>query len=81
MIRTQIQLEPSQVTRLKRLSAREGISMAEAIRRCIDFQLADDTNTETCWASASELVGAFKDRRGARDLSRKHDDYLEDAFE
>ena len=81
MIRTQIQLEPSQVARLKRLSAREGISMAEAIRRCIDFQLTDDTNTEACWASASELVGAFKDKRGARNLSRKHDDYLEDAFE
>ena len=81
MIRTQIQLEPSQVAKLKRLSAREGISMAEAIRRCIDFQLADDTNAEDYWTSASELVGAFKDKRGARDLSGKHDDYLEDAFE
>ena len=81
MIRTQIQLEPSQVTQLKRLSAREGISMAEAIRRCIDFQLADDDNTDVCWALASELIGAFKDKRGARNLSRKHDDYLADAFE
>jgi hypothetical protein len=30
---------------------------------------------------AARLVGRFPDRRGARDLSTRHDSYLDEAYE
>jgi hypothetical protein len=30
---------------------------------------------------AGRVLGRFRDRRGARDISSKHDRYLDEAFE
>jgi hypothetical protein len=30
---------------------------------------------------AARVVGRFRDRRGARDVSSRHDRYLDEAFE
>ena len=33
------------------------------------------------WERALEVVGRHRDREGARDVSRRHDDYLADAYD
>ena len=83
MIRTQIQLAPSQERLVRRFAEREGISMAEAIRRCIDKALSnrewDDIAAK--YRAAAVLAGSFKSLDGATDLSLNHDVYLDEAFE
>jgi hypothetical protein len=80
MIRTQIQLTEEQVRKLKRAAAAQGVSMAEVIRRCIDRGVAEELpDREPACRRAGMLVGAFRDRRGARDVSTRHDDYLAES--
>lgn len=82
MIRTQIQLETRQERAIKRLARRDGISMAEAIRRCIDRALsADDSDDLTSrYREAAQLVGAFRNEDRAADVAENHDAYLDEAF-
>jgi hypothetical protein len=80
VIRTQIQLTEVQDRRLRRLAQRDGISLAEAIRRCIDAAPSGGPDRSQAYAVARTIVGAFQDRDRARDVSRRHDDYLSDAF-
>ena len=80
MIRTQIQLSETQA-RLVRAQARgRGISMAEFIRQSIDHELEGTADRPDRWALAEGLVGAFGDKEGRTDLSRRHDELLEDGF-
>ncbi len=77
MIRTQIQLTEDQVRELKRAAAAQGVSMAEVIRRCIDRGVAEELpDREASYRRAGALIGAFEDRRGAKDVSTRHDVYL-----
>ena len=80
MVRTQIQLTEQQAARLKRLARKEGISMAEVIRRAVDRVLAAGavpSETELRHRAHS-LVGAFTADRG--DVADRHDDYLSEGF-
>jgi hypothetical protein len=51
--------------------------MATLVRQSID-QLLDDTARHPAarYERAAALIGAFADRHGAEDLSRRHDAYL-----
>jgi hypothetical protein len=82
MIRTQIQIEPAQERAIRRFARREGISLAEAIRRCIDKALADETAAQPGerYRAALALVGSLRDPDGARDVASKHDTYLDGAL-
>jgi hypothetical protein len=82
VVRTQIQLTEQQA-RLLRAQARErGVSLAEIIRRCVEKGLAEEVpGREALYDRAARAVGRFTDRRGARDVSSKHDRYLDEAFE
>ena len=66
-----------------RAQARErGVSLAELIRQCVDTALAEEApNRMALYDRAARLVGRFPDRRGARDLSARHDSYLDEASE
>jgi hypothetical protein len=78
MIRTQVQLTTEQDRRLRAIAGREGISLAEAVRRCIDGTLVSQAPSRSeLYARAMELAGAFADPDGATDLSAEHDRYLE----
>jgi hypothetical protein len=56
--------------------------LAELIRRCVDTALkAEEPRREALYSRAASLAGRFPDRKGARDLSRRHDDYLDEVFE
>lgn len=82
MIRTQIQLSEEQARRLQAMARREGVSMAELVRRCIDATLtAQETDLARRYEAARRLIGRFADRSGARDLADRHDAYLDEAFE
>ncbi|MBI4613919.1 MAG: CopG family transcriptional regulator [Planctomycetes bacterium] len=81
MIRTQIQLTPEQSNKLRRYARARGISLAEAIRRCVDAALeAGVSDRKVLYVRAAELIGKYADRVGSRDLSRRHDLYLADAY-
>lgn len=81
MVRTQIQLTEEQHRRLKRWADRLGISMAEAVRRCVEERLAYE-QVEPGRANrireAMAVVGKY--RSGRSDVAERHDDYLADAF-
>ena len=82
MIRTQIQLTDQQARRLRTQARDRGLSLAELIRRCVDRGLADDMpDRASLYERAARLVGRFHDRQRARDVSSKHDRYLDESFE
>ena len=80
MHRTQIQLTDHQIRKLRAIARENRISLAEAIRRCVDAQLEDPGPSRTeLYARAARLVGRFRDIEGARDIATEHDRYLQDA--
>jgi hypothetical protein len=82
MVRTQIQLTEQQARRLRKEARQQGISLAEMIRRCVDQTLAGEkADRARLYERAAGLVGRFADRKGATDLARGHDRYLDKAFE
>ncbi len=81
MIRTQVQLTEEQHRRLRQAARSQGVSVAEIVRRCnekgIQTEIPDRGEQ---YARASRIVGKFRDRTDATDVSVNHDNYLEDAF-
>jgi hypothetical protein len=78
--RTQVQLTRAQVTTLKTLAARRGVSMAAVIRDVVD-DLAERqavSGQERRRQRALEAVGRFQS--GRRDVSRRHDAHLAEAY-
>ncbi|MGH9411643.1 MAG: ribbon-helix-helix protein, CopG family [Vicinamibacterales bacterium] len=82
MVRTQIQLTDQQARRLRVQARDQGISLAALIRRYVETGLSEETSDrETSYDRAARVVGRYRDKRGARDVSSRHDAYLDDAFE
>ena len=81
MVRTQIQLTERQARELKRMAAREGVSMAEVVRRAVDAKIQEGSG-EVPWEErvrrALAVMGKFKS--GIRDLSTNHDKYLAEDY-
>ena len=81
MVRTQIQLTEGQAKRVRAAARRRNVSVATVIRECVDAGLGRGaSNRKELWERASRFVGAFSDRQGKRDVSRRHDDYLDEAY-
>ena len=81
MVRTQIRLTEQQARRLRAEARERGVSLAEMIRRCVERGLAEEApDLAALYDRASRVVGRFRDKRGASEVSRKHDEYLDDAF-
>jgi hypothetical protein len=80
MVRTQIQLTERQARLLRSLAARQGISMAELIRRTVDgmVQAQAAVTTDERKRRALAVVGRFGS--GRADVSRHHDRDLAEAF-
>jgi uncharacterized protein with von Willebrand factor type A (vWA) domain len=82
MVRTQIQLTEAQARRLRDEARERGVSLAELIRRYVDRGLSEEApGRAALYDRAVRMVGGFRDRQGARDLSTAHDRYLDEAFE
>ncbi|MEW6574255.1 MAG: CopG family transcriptional regulator [Bacillota bacterium] len=78
MIRTQVQLTEDQLKALKRLSAKEGVSLAELIRRAVD----DLVRRNEAVALKEKMLGvAGRFRSGLGDLAEQHDRYFAETLE
>ena len=80
MVRTQIQLTEAQAKKVKEIADHRGVSMAEVIRDAIDGVIRSKGGAllEDRRARALEIVGKF--RSGRKDVAKKHDAYLAEAF-
>ncbi len=79
MLRTQIQLTEEQTRVVRSVAAKQGISMAEVIRRAIDQTLGGPGRPdEELRRRAMTFAGRF--RSGLTDLGLEHDRYLDEAY-
>ncbi len=83
MVRTQIQLTEEQYRQLKRWAQRLGISLSEAVRRCVADRLARERvelGREDLAREALAVVGKYADPEGASRVGKDHDEYLTEAY-
>ena len=75
MVRTQVQLTEKQFQALKRVAARERVSMAEVIRRALDRAIAMESlpDREEIKRRAIAAIGSC--HSGIPDLAERHDEY------
>ena len=80
MVRTQIQLTEDQTKALKKIAQSRHLSVAELIRKAVDTVIKSSAviNVEERHERALEIVGKFGS--GKRDVSKKHDLYLTEAY-
>jgi predicted Ser/Thr protein kinase len=80
MVRTQIQLTEEQAKKIKKIAASRGAPMAEVIRDAVEGAIRSGAGTvsEERRKRALEIVGKF--RSGKRDVSKKNDAYLTEAW-
>jgi hypothetical protein len=80
MVRTQIQLTEDQAKALKRIAQSRHLSVAELIRKAVDTVIKSSSviDIEERHKRAMEIVGKFGS--GKRDISKKHDLYLTEAY-
>ena len=83
MVRTQIQLTEAQHRELTRYSRRLGVSLSEAVRRCVNAQIEHDRTSparEERVHAALAVCGKYRDARGETRVAMEHDRWLDDAF-
>ena len=82
MVRTQIQLTKKQSDLLKKIAMAQTISIAEIIRQAVDNYIKSNTaiNIEERIKKVLELSEKYNDSEGKRNVSKKHDDYLVEAY-
>jgi len=82
MVRTQIQLTEEQAEEVKRIARTRRVSVAKVIREAVDNVIRSGagvvTDAEDRRNRALNAVGKFSS--GKRDISKKHDRYLSEAF-
>ena len=84
MVRTQIQVTEAQHRRLTGYAARLGISMAEAVRRCVDAQLDQDEalpSRQERLGAALAVFGKYRDSSGETRVAQEHDRHLDEAYD
>lgn len=77
MIRTQVQLTDEQLRHLKSIAHREGVSIAEVIRACVDAHLSKDVQIAHRYEQAHAFIGVQDREDAPPDLARNHDRYLD----
>jgi len=83
MVRTQIQLPEEQYRRLKRWARRRGVSLSEAVRRCVaDRLVAEEAapSREELVRSALAVCGKYADPDGPSRVAQEHDRHLAEAY-
>lgn len=80
MVRTQIQLTEEQALAVKKIAVARGVSSAEMIRSAVDALIHSPTGLDWKRRRSRALEAAGKFSSGKHDVSRKHDDYLAEAF-
>jgi plasmid stability protein len=81
MVRTQIQLTEGQYEMLRARAAAEKRSMADVVRQLVDESLRETTlpDPDERRRRALAAIGSLG-KTGPRDLSRRHDEHLAEAY-
>ena len=81
MKRTQIQITDKQYNYLKKISSERNISLAEVVREAISLYSSSTilVDQDLKIKDALSLIGKYKS--GKKDISIKHDDYIEEELE
>jgi hypothetical protein len=82
MVRTQIQLTENQHRRLRGWANRLGISLSEAVRRCVEERLAVEERSggrEEQVRAALAVVGKYADPSGRSRVGKEHDRHFAEA--
>jgi hypothetical protein len=77
MIRTQIQFEPDDLTRLQAAAMRSGCSVSAYVRQAVRDALGRERDAQ-CVQAVMELAGKYDS--GSRDLARNHGEALDDGW-
>lgn len=80
MVRTQIQLTEKQAEALRRIAAREKVSVAEVIRRAVDRVTQTDVLPDWEELRRRAIAAAGCGHSDVTDLSTRHDDYFVEAI-
>jgi len=81
MIRTQIQLTETQVSKIKKVAMDQRISVAEVIRRAVENMVQSNAKMSIPERAKRAIEIAGKFRSGKKNISTKHDEYLAEAYE
>lgn len=79
MLRTQIQLTENQMRALKVAARREGLSVAEMVRRLVD-QLIENDRRRRALERALEFSRNTPFGSGLSDIAERHDEYLAEGL-
>jgi predicted transcriptional regulator len=77
----QIQLTDEQQQRLRELALRRRASIAKLVRDFVDDGLRKSQEPDRAEAIRRFLASAGSGRSGHPDISRRHDDYLDEEYE
>lgn len=83
MVRTQIQLTETQHAELKLWAQRLGISLAEAVRRCVEERLAAEAgrpDRASLVREARAVYGKYADPDGPSRVAEQHDEHLAKGY-
>ena len=83
MVWTQIQLTEEQYRQLKGWAARIGVSLAEAVRRCVDDRLSAEKSVSGRKAMIREalaVLGKYEDPEGLSSVALDHDRWLSECY-
>jgi predicted DNA-binding protein len=72
-------MEEGQYQKLKALAARRSQSVSQLVRESVELFLKE-TERRDRWSRLWEAVGQCHDKEGARDVARRHDDYLTGVY-
>ncbi len=80
MIRVQVQFSERQIQLLKARANQEHVSVSEIVRRAVDAwsKVQSEVSADERRRRAVGVAGRFAS--GLKDVSARHDDYLEDAY-
>lgn len=79
MVRTQIQLEKSQVQRLKALASQQSKSISQLVRESV-AKLLTEAEAEERWQELRDVVGSCHEADGSSDVSVRHDAHLQAVY-
>jgi hypothetical protein len=83
MVRTQIQLTEEQYRGLRRWARRLGVSLSEAVRRCVSDRLTREEGTasrDDRVRAALAVCGKYEDPAGSSRVGLEHDRHLARAL-
>jgi len=83
MVRTQIQLTDEQYRGLRRWAHRLGVSLSEAVRRCVADRLRAEERApsrEDRVRAALAVCGKYVDPEGKAHVAAEHDRHLAEAY-